>query len=344
MPPTAELGNPTQAPGFIDQIPANVLASQSSEPTADRFFYPEDQSVATEVSTPTTGYNETVAGNDQVQTLKPGYGEVSDVTVPRWRIRQIVAQMPESIEGASPFEFKAGGNRFELLGVTQVGNRPAYAFNSRDEKGDARSFFVYRSESEGGLRVSQAVSGGDAKDGNVGRFMKGAELAADSQYTQDTQLHPAIAGEIANLFPSLSESKLAKGQTAPNFIQPHTTVDALANDFETQTQVNVLGSEAVNKTLHELPKAGQLEQSRDWQEVVVKIGDLGRQLEAAGVVPDFSEPVATFHDVHPVLGEITREVYDVVVNGRPIEWHMAHDKAGRVWIDRIRFGDTQPTA
>jgi hypothetical protein len=191
--------------------------------------------------------------------------------------------------------------------------------------------------------VSQAVVGQDAADGHPGRFMKGSELAADGQYTQDTQLHPAIATEIGSLFSKLGESKLAKGLPAPNYVRPQSTVDALAQDFETQTQLNVLGSEAVNTTLHELPKAGSFEKLGDMQVIMKKLGQLGRQLEEAGVVPDFSEPVSTSYDKHPVLGDVAHEIYDVVVDGRPVEWHMAYDQEGRVWIDRIRYGDTLPT-
>lgn len=40
-------------------------------------------------------------------------------------------------------------------------------------------------------------------------------------------------------------------------------------------------------------------------------------------------------------GSVTLESYPAQLNGRPIEWVMAHDKMGRVWIERIAFLDKE---
>lgn len=58
----------------------------------------------------------------------------------------------------------------------------------------------------------------------------------------------------------------------------------------------------------------------------------------SGFVPDFKLP--PFHRMnmtHTLLGQITLESYAASLNGQPIQWVMAFDKSGRVWIDRITF-------
>jgi hypothetical protein len=64
-----------------------------------------------------------------------------------------------------------------------------------------------------------------------------------------------------------------------------------------------------------------------------------------GFVPDFSvAPTQTWKSTHLYLGEITLESYPAVFQGRPVRWVMAHDAAGRVWIDRIFFTDAKPSS
>lgn len=313
------------APNLITEIPADILnPTNLSPPQEDRFVDPEFVAP---------------------QILNPESTEVNEDATPMWRIRQIRAQIPEAKVGGSPFEFMAGGNEFELLGVEDVMPRqPAYIFRSKDPQGGERTFFVYRSKSEGGLRVSQAISLPDSTSLN-GRIVKGPEMTADSQYTQDTQLHPTLAVKINELYNRLGDTKLAKRQIPDlNFVKPVQEIDQLVDDFDTQTQVHGMGSAEVDQALRELPTASNFSQELNWQEVVSKIDKLGANMEAAGLVPSFNRSASVSHDTHPVLGPITREVYDVVVNGRSLEWHMAYDGEGRVWIDRIRFGDSKTTA
>lgn len=310
------------APALITHIPPEIMS-------------PAGMNVATALQPMET----VLAPSNEVpaSSVLPGASELSEDTVPRWKINQMRSQIPEIVNDDSQLKFSVGSNQFELMGTTAIGKRGAYVVESRDARGVVRPFFIYQSNSEGGPRVSQAIAAS-------GRFMKGDELSADTQYTQSTQLHPAVTAAISELYDRLDKSKLANGQPAPDFIRPNATVDALAHDFEAQIKVSGMGSAEVDKILHELPAAGRLDEKRDIHAMVERLGNLGQALETAGLVPDFTEPASQTKDKHPVLGEITREVYDVLVNGRPVEWHMAYDGQGRVWIDRIRYGDSSATA
>ncbi|HPU94831.1 MAG TPA: hypothetical protein PK398_01495, partial [Candidatus Gracilibacteria bacterium] len=62
-----------------------------------------------------------------------------------------------------------------------------------------------------------------------------------------------------------------------------------------------------------------------------------------GFVPDFSaKPLRSYQMDHTILtpatgNKITVDVYQGVLDGKSVEWHMAHDSQGRVWVDRINF-------
>jgi len=58
-------------------------------------------------------------------------------------------------------------------------------------------------------------------------------------------------------------------------------------------------------------------------------------------VPDFTKgPQEKSTVSHTLLGDITTETYKgAELNGRPVKWVMAQDKAGRAWVDRITFDD-----
>lgn len=58
-------------------------------------------------------------------------------------------------------------------------------------------------------------------------------------------------------------------------------------------------------------------------------------------IPDFSQPpFKTDHFKHTLLGNVNTASYTARLHGRPIQWVMAYDRQGRVWIDRISFLDT----
>lgn len=65
----------------------------------------------------------------------------------------------------------------------------------------------------------------------------------------------------------------------------------------------------------------------------------------AGFEPDFTvEPIKVYRMKHTLAGDTGIEVYSAELNGRPIEWHVAHDETKkRVWIDRIIYKDGKVT-
>lgn len=64
-----------------------------------------------------------------------------------------------------------------------------------------------------------------------------------------------------------------------------------------------------------------------------------------GFEPDFSqEPSKKYHTKHTLAGDTGVEVYPAILNGRVVEWHMAHDELeNRVWVDRIVYKDSKVT-
>ncbi|MFH1971681.1 MAG: hypothetical protein ABIJ05_04850, partial [Patescibacteria group bacterium] len=61
----------------------------------------------------------------------------------------------------------------------------------------------------------------------------------------------------------------------------------------------------------------------------------------SGFVPDFSKnPIKKISLEHSLLGPITLETYPAKLNGKNINWVMAYDSIGRVWIERIYSVDS----
>lgn len=60
-------------------------------------------------------------------------------------------------------------------------------------------------------------------------------------------------------------------------------------------------------------------------------------------VPDFRKsPSSDYKLFHPLLGNnVNVEVFESIVEGRTVEWHMASSPDGKVWIDRINYKDAE---
>lgn len=68
----------------------------------------------------------------------------------------------------------------------------------------------------------------------------------------------------------------------------------------------------------------------------------------SGMEPDFTqEPARRYGTEHTLLGSAGIDVYPAVLTeksgSRAIEWHVAHDKDGRVWLDRLVYPDGDQT-
>jgi hypothetical protein len=74
----------------------------------------------------------------------------------------------------------------------------------------------------------------------------------------------------------------------------------------------------------------------------------------AQFVPNFKEaPISSYSMSHGMLSQkdssgnflkdIQVQVYRGTLSGKKVEWHMARDREGRAWIDRIRLSDSEVT-
>lgn len=256
-------------------------------------------------------------------------------TVPGLALKQVDGQ----VVGA---EFQLGQTKYDYLGETPTGK----VFQTTDQEGTVRPILVYKSRSGGSYRVSQGIE----EIGTSRRIMKGPELSTDSQYTQDTQLHPAFDEMVVQIEETAELRGMPKGQ---DVVQVGEVAEALFADFEKQTEVYPLGSSVeLNTLLHKL-KANEL--SKDnvkavtridpyeqpaaaWSAFEAEVATLNRLLVESGTMPDFSShPTSVRVPSYENMGNVVVEVFTKEVRGVPYEWHMAHNQDGQVWIDRIRF-------
>ena len=268
--------------------------------------------------------------------------------VPFYEQRESASQLPE---------FMIGTVRYALKGAVEMGARDAFLFTTTDDKGIQRDVLVYRSNSEGSLRVSQGMERFKNHKGEMqDRIMKGGELSVNSQYTQDTQLHTQFERQMEAILtlpkssiPSLDEAVLAKDTQE---------ADRLYRDFERETTTYRLGSPELYDALKsmrpgamsrdELATSLGLSKESTTEQIdaamMRTINSVNRMLIQEGLLPDFANPVRTEVTQHPLMGQITKEVFQKTVGGRLHEWVVGSTADGsRVWIDRIHFGDTTST-
>jgi len=249
-------------------------------------------------------------------------------------------------------EFHIDNISYNYLGRTDSGYME---FTSISADGPERSFLVYVSRSEGSLRVSQGreVYQKDGKE-HI-RLMKGPELSPRSQYTQDTQLHPKFDEKVGRL-EEIRELRYLPARPTP--LYDSKGVEWFLKDFDVQTETYPLGSGELNDQLMVLKVSSQsiadikkitgldplVQPDLAEAAYMHRIDILNATLESSGIMPDFSEdPTSAQVTNHPLLGDMIRETFNKTVGGKTYEWHMARDRHGRVWIERIRFADAEPT-
>lgn len=252
----------------------------------------------------------------------------------------------DSVEG-HPIsrEIKIHNTEFSIEGAFPVSGRgDVFVIASRDKEGIKRRFMVYKSMSEGGWRSSQGFEPDH-------RFMKGAESSPYTQYTQDTQLHPEFADFITSLSKSNEPLEMVN---ADSLMYSGGDVEWLLEDFQSEVKVKGWDNAELNnelfktkagmfKVAHLLSALKEHNPKKIPKALKKHVETINEKLIESDAIPSFDIPERVEHDVHGSLGPITREVYSKTVSGRKIEWHMAHDKNGRVWIDRMRFADSKAT-
>lgn len=68
--------------------------------------------------------------------------------------------------------------------------------------------------------------------------------------------------------------------------------------------------------------------------------DFFNSTEMQGFMPDFSNPAEEFSATHTLLGDVTMRRFKTFWQGKPIEWIMANDHEGRIWIDNIALSES----
>jgi hypothetical protein len=192
----------------------------------------------------------------------------------------------------------------------------------------------YKSVSDGGWRATPGATK-DPEDGKI-RFRKGEGL----HYTQETKPH-------ADITRYLDEAN-AVGHAVDypgDPIKEYFLIDSDLPKPEWDTFSRELRMYNSGGALRQFQKyqPGDLDSeyipsSTDFAEKFRAINCHTQALE--GFVPDFTaEPTATKRVGHTLLGYVNMDSFAASLNGRPIEWTMAYDKHGRVWVDRITFTD-----
>lgn len=281
----------------------------------------------------TNGTSVITAEKDQTEALEK--------TIPR-PIAQEIGSVATAEVFAAPDtkERIINGVRFRLDGAIPVGGREVYMFTTTNKNGESRKIGVYKSVSEGGMRVATGFE-------MSGRFMKGAESSPFAQYTQDTQLHPEFANAVREMtfaqdLPVASVESFTYGQKA---------VAAIEKEFEEKVSIEGFHDKKLNKLLTEV-RAGMLspgtlrstmDDHRFESNTPLEnyVAELNAQLLKSGAIPAFDKPIRAELDTHQLLGNIKREVFAHNVKGIAYEWHIGSDDSGRVWIDRIRRADAK---
>lgn len=256
---------------------------------------------------------------------------------------------------ANAAEFQIGDTNYIFHGVT---GRNYMAFSSMAPDGVVRPFLVYRSSSGGSYRVSQGIEQYKDAEGNERwRLMKGQEDSKLAQYTQDTQLHPAFYDATGPIEDSRDLMATDAGKLKPYSDEE---VKKWYKDFESQVSVHKLATDLLHEKLLELQAGGlsskKMEQLTGFDMQADyghqgptlaferKIAQLNDELESSGCMPDFSaEPIRVGMSGHAQLGSVVQETFRKEINGQKYDWVMAHDMKGRVWIERIRFAESEPT-
>jgi hypothetical protein len=238
-------------------------------------------------------------------------------------------------------EFTVSGIQYEVTSHIAVKEHERMlGLRSTDKDGKTRNFAIYRSLSEGGLRVTQ---GRDRK----GRYMKGGINDVNWQYTQDTQLHPEFAEKLQRV---LETVPVLPVQDSDILNIDDGAAYAASMDFGAERTVVGFGDKTLDDLLKKVP-AGYLTKSAISSRLGVREDQATQSLESyvtqlngalinGDVIPDFKSPVRSEVDEHPILGTVQREVYEQ----KGVEWYMAKDLDGRVWVDRIRYARSEPTA
>lgn len=203
-----------------------------------------------------------------------------------------------------------------------------FAFVETDKGLQPRLF--YKSNSDGGWRSTPYTFLDPYTRKTI--YSKGEE--SGGHYTQTTKPVEAVAGYL--------DRASAKGTVKADFvINDYYNIwgNVMDNSTAFQVEIQSYKPEADMSSVTRLKPGGRKERNN----IALSAEEL-RSLASGinypeGFVPEFSQDnvVNTYVKNHTMLGECNVRVYEASLDGRPVEWHMAVDKEGRVWVDAIKF-------
>lgn len=259
---------------------------------------------------------------------------------------------PGIIERPAVAEKNFGGVTVQLNGRFVEDHYNGYILTTIDDEGRLRKMFAYQSQSEGGWRISPGIELLRTNKGVHRQYLKGASDDQYHQYTQDSQMHPAVLAAFEGWLREAGDTIPVVGDTEVVMEKP--TAEITMKDFASERQVEALPDAKVAEYLAEL-RVGELgkktlartfnvPEAQVPQHLEKYVEQLNDSLEQSGLLPDFHRPVWRGRENHPRLGPVVREIFVHSAQGRKYEWDMVADEQGRVWIDRIRDVAARPNA
>ena len=176
--------------------------------------------------------------------------------------------------------------------------------------------------------------------GVYGTISKGTGI----HYTQETKAHKNISRYIEQSIANANVTHPPSGKAVDDRFTPGIRGGIQAEWY------------TFDKEISRYDDKGVLKQFQKYRPGYLSSSDVGKDVnlseefrnfdfstpELKAFVPDFTKaPVEIDILKHAFYGEVILETYTAQLNGRPIEWVMAYDKEGRVWIDRIAFLDRE---
>ena len=256
-------------------------------------------------------------------TLKTNF-KLNDIPV-EWKKNQ--NQLAKELLSDDRFKpvasVKTGEQTFYLSQIFKSsGKRDMAIMYTRNNDGEVMARWLYKSKSDGGWRSSPG------KEDN-GRYSKGQYI----HYTQETK----PSKDIVMLMDALYKKDMTLRIS-----------DDISNNF-VLLDLKFKGSHTYNREIfkYETDKLSEFTEcvpglcfksgTKDYQQLLRNLDFKRKGLE--GFIPDFKyRPKYSYYSSHTLIeGKIKFEVFEGTLEGRKIEWHMASDEKGRVWIDRINF-------
>lgn len=234
---------------------------------------------------------------------------------------------------------------FLISKIMQSGNRKVAAgyVGASDGEGPLVPRLFYRSISDGGWRSTPGMR----VDYHYSKGSGDLSPSFEDEYGHYVQITKPVEQITALLDGQMAAQQLGHGGEgevdACDFLTPMEMHQLFSQDMIEDEQMYTLADEV---TLSRVEGAGL-------DAFLSGVGfkrpfEAREELEAMelpdGFEPDFTlEPVSAYAAEHTLAGPTAVEVYEAMLQGRAIKWHMAHDTENRVWVDRITYSDEKVT-